>query len=103
MKYVRMRNLKTGDEIVVLALAPVEHSDLALAFAAKGYEAVSAGFLKIDPTAERGIRTVGNSQSLGLEPAADDHLLISVLYGATLNAAMPATATAKPGDDAITS
>lgn len=89
MKYVRLRNLSTGDEIVLMALAPVGHDDLVTAFSSRGYEAISAGFLRIDPLAIHGVQTLGHSTSLGLRPQADDAALISMLYGATLQLVRP--------------
>jgi hypothetical protein len=105
MKYVRLRNLRTGEEIIVMCLAPVTHAQVSDSFAQRGFERVSAGFVKVDPFAPLGIQILGQSDSLGLKPQADDAELISMLYGATLGLVgrAPAHGANQPGDDAIVS
>lgn len=98
MKYVRLRNLRTGEEIIVMCLAPVSHADVSQSFTRQGYERISAGFVKVDPFAPLGIQILGQSDSLGLKPQADDGELISMLYGATLNLVGRAPAAAGCAD-----
>lgn len=85
MKYVRLESSR--DERFVFAVAPTTHAELAEAFAPKGYRPVSAGFIQIDPLAEGGVRTIGDSLSLKLAPLPEDARLIGFLYGATVSQA----------------
>lgn len=83
MKYVRLR--RHGDEFFVFCLAPLTHGLLAKPWIDQGYTPLSAGFVIFDPLT--GIRTTGQSLSLGLQPLGDDARMIDFLYAATVRIA----------------
>jgi hypothetical protein len=80
MKYVVLHPRENGMTQVVFCVAPLTHAELAGAFAAT-HKPVSAGFCGFGE--DSAVRVYGRSESLKLEPAPGDALLISTMVGAT--------------------
>ncbi len=82
MKYIVLRDLKTGEELPVFCVAPMHHQTLAGAFAAT-HETVAAGFCERTPDGTAW-HAWGFSQSLNVKSrGAADGALITALVHAT--------------------
>jgi hypothetical protein len=69
--------------VIVFCLVPMTHEELAAPYVAKGYQVVSAAFVRFDRFTGQ-LVPYGHSTSLKKGPAADDAELLNALYNATL-------------------
>lgn len=86
MKYVVLHPItERGLTQVLFCVAPTTHAQLAAAHAAT-HAPVSAGYIDVarGPDGGPAVRTFGRSDSLGLEPRAQDARLIGQMMRATL-------------------
>lgn len=81
MKYVTLQDAGSLP-VILFCLVPMTHEELAAPYVAKGYEVISAAFIRFDPSTGE-LVPYGYSTSLKKGPAADDAQLLNALYKAT--------------------
>lgn len=88
LKYVRFIHATKG-EVFAFALAPLQHSDLAVMFGSQGYTPVSAANVSFDQ--EGTAHVYGESDSLQLKADMADARKIGAFYrsAAMINAMLP--------------
>jgi len=79
LKYVRL--VQGHAEAFIFAGAPLSHAELVRVAEATGWRPASAGFVQFGPAC--GVTTHDRSESLNLDPHAEDARKIQILYQIT--------------------